>query len=83
VEDVAQATSHSQTREKIKQSINKLTLKVLSNFRLEIQQRLEVKRPINFSQLSAVGRLIGDSIEPHSHCPDNDVLKLAIALVME
>lgn len=82
VEAVAQPTSHSKTEEKKNRSINKLTFQVPSYFRLDIQQLLEAKRPLNFNQLSAVGRTIGDAIESQTHCPDSKALNLAIALVM-
>ena len=64
-------------------SIGKMSFRVPTHFRMDVQKHLEAKRPLNFEQICVVCRTVVDAIEGHTHCPDCNALNLVIILVLD
>jgi hypothetical protein len=77
---------HSRTqapKKRLKRSIDRLTFRVPTRFRTDVQKCLDNKQPLNQNQYSAVARSIGDEIEKQTICPDCESLQYAVSMVLD
>jgi hypothetical protein len=78
-----QATGPNPPQKKENRTIDKMSFRVPTHFRMDVQKKLEENRPLSFEEISSVCRTLADAIEGHTHCPDGQALSLVIALVLD